>query len=47
MPILLNQDAKPTLSVPAVNRKWMVPVPVQLPLAFKQQGEKMNVFLMT
>lgn len=44
MPILLNQDAKPTLSVPAVNRKWMVPVPVQLPLAFKQQGEKMNVF---
>lgn len=44
MPLLLNQDAKSTLSVPVVNRKWMVPVPAQLPLAFKQQGEKMNVF---
>lgn len=44
MTILLNQDANSTLSVPVVNRKWKVPVAVQLPLAFKQQGEKMNVF---
>lgn len=44
MPILLIQDAKSTLSVPVVNRKWMVPVPARLPLAFKQRGEKMNVF---
>lgn len=44
MPLLLNQEAKSTLSVPVVYRKWMVPVPAQLPLAFKQQGEKMNAF---
>lgn len=43
VPILLIQDAKSTPSVPVVNRKWMVPVPARLPLAFKQRGEKMNV----